>query len=416
MLNAALAVPHRSILGPLLIFVVTLCLVSAYSGLIPYSNSLSEVYKHTFPLPVNYAVMISVVYLVAYNVSLIPAGLLIDRIGVHWGVFISAIFLSGSLVLFSISSSLLPFLFSRVLMGIASSFTFLLAIMVAKLYFHRKYLNMLVGFAELVFSFSLAVSPFLTMQLSELLGWRQQTMMFAIFLSLLCLLYFMFKLHLCYPTYLVTKGHSKRSRQHAMVQLKFALSNRWFWYVLLMTGIFNTHFALYVQLYAPIYVQRLYHVSYVNSISLNDVAIMGYMLSCLSFGLVEKFYSTKKIFFFAALFSLFIYSSNLFFNEYLLDSFLLSCINYFLLGFLSAYALLTFRLYEELSGHHLNASISAGLNMFTLLPLCFAFIYNWLFYHDPLYERIFIWCAYAVTLLLVLPVLWQKQKPMFVAV
>ncbi|WP_298773136.1 MFS transporter [uncultured Shewanella sp.] len=415
MLNTALAVPHRSVLDALLIFSVSLCLVGVYSGLIPYSNSLSEVYKHTFPVAVTDAVMLSVVYLAAYSISLIPAGLLIDRMGVHWSVFISAVLLSASLVLFSVSSSLWTFLASRVLMGVASSFTFLLAIMVAKLYFHGKYLTMLVGFAELVFSFSLAASPFLTISMSELLGWRQQTIMFAIFLILLCLLYFMFKLHRCHPAYLIIKGHSKRSQQHAMIQLKFALSNRWFWYVLLITGIFNTHFALYVQLYAPTYVQVLYHVSFVDSISLNDIAIAGYMLSCLTLGVSEKFFSTKKTFFFAALLSLFIYSSNLFFNEYLLDSFVLSGINYFLLGFLSAYALLTFRLYEELSGHHLNASISAGLNMFTLLPLCYAFLYNWLFYQDPLYERIFIWGTYAVTVVLIFPVLWQKKKPMFVA-
>lgn len=415
MLNTGLAVPHRSVLDALLIFAVSLCLVGVYSGLIPYSNSLSEVYQHTFPLSVSDAVMLSVVYLAAYSISLIPAGLLIDRIGVHWSIFISAVLLSSSLVLFSVSSSLFTFLISRVLMGIASSFTFLLAIMVAKLYFHGRYLSMLVGFAELMFSFSLAVSPFLTLRVSTLLDWRQQTIMFAIFLMLLCLLYFIFRLHKCHPTYLISKGHSKRSQQHAMIQLKFAISNRWFWYVLFVTGLFNTHFALYVQVYAPTYIQHLYHINYIDSISLNDVAITGYMLSCLTLGLSNKYFSTKKLFFFAVLLSLLIYSSNLLFNEYLLSSFLLSGINYFLLGFLSAYALLTFRLYEELSGHHLNASISAGLNMFTLLPLCFAFIYNGLFYQDPLYERVFIWAAYAITLLLVSPILWQKEKPMFVA-
>ncbi|WP_299491420.1 MFS transporter [uncultured Shewanella sp.] len=415
MLNTTSVVLQRSVLDALLIFSVSLCLVAVYSGLIPYSNSLSEVYKHTFPLPVSDAVMISVVYLAAYSIALIPAGLLIDRIGIHWSIFISAVLLSASLVLFSVSSDLSTFLMSRVLMGVASSFTFLLAIMVAKLYFHGKYLSMLVGFAELIFSFSLAVSPFVTMRFSELLDWRQQTIMFAIFLILLCLLYFIFRLHKCHPAYLITKGNGKRSQQHALIQLKFAITNRWFWYVLLVTGLFNTHFALYVQIYAPSYIQVLYHVNYIDSISLNDIAITGYMLSCLTLGISNKYCSTKKLFFFAVLLSLFVYSSNLFLNDYLLNSFLLSGINYFLLGFLSAYALLTFRLYEELSGHHLNASISAGLNMFTLLPLCFAFIYNGLFYQDPLYERVFMWGAYAVTLLLVFPILWHKEKPMFVA-
>ncbi|MCL1127803.1 MFS transporter [Shewanella surugensis] len=415
MLNFGLVVPHRSVLDALLIFAVSLCLVGVYSGLIPYSTSLSEVYQHTFPLSVSDAVMLSVVYLAAYSISLIPAGLLIDRIGVHWSIFISTVLLSSSLVLFAVSSSVFLFLISRVLMGIASSFTFLLAIMVAKLYFHRKYLSMLVGFAELIFSFSLAASPFLTLHVSTLLDWRQQTIMFAIFLILLCLLYFIFRLHKCHPAYLISKRHSKRNQQHAMIQLKFALSNRWFWYVLFVTGIFYIHFSLHVLVYGPIYIQKLYHINYIDSISLNDVAITGYMLSCLTLGVSNSLFSTKKLFFFAVLLSFLVYSCNLFFNEYLLSSFLLSGINYFLLGFLSAYALLIFRLYEELSGHHLNAGISAGLNMFTLLPLCFTFVFNWFFYHDPLDERIFIWVVYAITLLLVSPILWQKEKPMFVA-
>jgi len=388
----------------LVIFAITLFLIAVSASLISYSNALAYIYEHHFPLSVHEASMLSTIYLTISFLFQIPSGLLIDRIGVHRSIFLTIIIFIIGFILFSCSQNLTMFVFSSAVMGVGSGITFVLVIYTAKMLFKTHLLTMLVGLGELFFSLALAISPYVLKVLYYIMPWRATSLILAAILLLLSLFYFFSRLYRCEiptPPHLVVHNASASNIK--------ALSSFRFWYISIVAGIFYTHFVLLTEMYGPTYIHLVYKLSYVQSVFVNDGAVFGYMIGCLLLGPSEKLIPIRALFFITALCAALTYSVVAFHQPLLHHHYALRYVIYSLLGFFSAYPMLAFRLYEVVSGRHLNATLGAAINVICgLLPLSFSGAYMLCLDTNYAYAGFFIFTFYCTATVLSLVILFMK--------
>lgn len=394
-------------LKPILIFIIALMLVTVYSGFISFPSIVKYVYGPSFPISIDQANILTSVYLATYLICQIPAGLIIDQIKAHYSIFLCAGLLLIGLIGFSLVHSFALFIIFRIIMGVAVSFSFLLTIYIAKAFFHTRYLTLLVAIAELIFSLSMAAAPYAVNFFSHFISWQSFSIVIIAVLLLICLGYIMFGLYNCQT--LPAAMINQKPTEPIMTRLVDTFSCGWFWYMTIAVGIFYIHFALYTETYAPTYIQRLYGASYAYSVFLNNIAIIGYMLGCLSLGFIAQWIEIRKLFFSAIIISTIAYCSlNVFGHRLLTENLFFRYLDYFILGYFASYTILIFSLYELTSRRVLNALMGSALNMFNLVPLLFVYVYNLSFNIGVQYERLFILSSYLLAMILFIPMLFKK--------
>lgn len=389
---------HESIprFKAVVIFIYALLLLFISGSLIIYPSTLKYIYPDSFPPLKDSVTMLVSLYIVLYYSLQIPAGLLIDRTSINVGIFLSLIFCCIGLLFFAASHSLAMFILARVISAIGSSFTYILAVLVARELFASKWFTTLVGLSELSFAFSIASSPYIFKGLSFSFSWPMASLFFALCIFILLMLFFIFKL----PKHIVIKDKSTFAEKNIFLHLKRIIGYV-FWYISIMAGIFYTHFTVFTEINAAAYLQKVYGVSYMDSVGLNNTALFGYMLGCLLLGTAERLLKPRLAFFSAALLSTLFYTIIAFYHPLLLGNSIIKPVLYFMLGFFSPFALLAFPLYQMLSGKALNATTNACISLVVFLtPLGLMNIYMALWHISFADTRYFMFACYAFTTIL----------------
>jgi MFS family permease len=111
-------------------------------------------------------------YYIGYVVMQIPAGIILDRIGVRTPVVVSICLCSLGVLLFAVASN--PFILSmaRLLMGVGSAFAFLSNVKVASLWFDPKRMPLFVGLTLAAGTLGAKVAGSPLVYLLQTLGWQ----------------------------------------------------------------------------------------------------------------------------------------------------------------------------------------------------------------------------------------------------
>lgn len=99
--------------------------------------------------PFTYSVMDSV-YSLAFVLFAVPIGILADRIGIRWTMSAAMAVLASATFLYSFANDLSLGLVSRLLMGGASSLSFVSVVVIIMMWFPRRWFAFLVGISQLV--------------------------------------------------------------------------------------------------------------------------------------------------------------------------------------------------------------------------------------------------------------------------
>ena len=119
-------------------------------------------------------------YYIGYVMMQIPAGIILDRIGVRIPVVASILMCSLGVLLFAIASNAMILSIARLLMGVGSAFAFLSNVKVASLWFDPKRMPLFIGltFAAGTLGAKVAGSPLV--YLLDAIGWQSALQVLAV--------------------------------------------------------------------------------------------------------------------------------------------------------------------------------------------------------------------------------------------
>ncbi len=111
-------------------------------------------------------------YYIGYTVMQIPVGLLIDRVGVRFPLFASAILCFIGCYIFAITDNLYVMSFGRLMTGLGSAFGFLSCVKVASVWFSPKKLGLIIGLSMMVGTMGATFGGAPLNEIADALGWR----------------------------------------------------------------------------------------------------------------------------------------------------------------------------------------------------------------------------------------------------
>ena len=119
-------------------------------------------------------------YYMGYVVMQVPAGIILDRIGVRLPVVASILMCSLGVLLFAIASNSLILSIARLLMGVGSAFAFLSNVKVASLWFDPKKMPLFVGLTLAAGTLGAKVAGSPLVYLLDALGWQSALELLAV--------------------------------------------------------------------------------------------------------------------------------------------------------------------------------------------------------------------------------------------
>lgn len=126
-------------------------------------------------------------YYIGYVVMQLPAGIILDRVGVRMPVLLSILMCSLGVLLFAVASSPLVLTIARFLMGFGSAFAFLTNVKVASLWFEPKHMPLFVGLTLAAGTLGAKVAGSPLVYLLSVLGWKSALQLLAFSGGLLAL-------------------------------------------------------------------------------------------------------------------------------------------------------------------------------------------------------------------------------------
>ena len=126
-------------------------------------------------------------YYIGYVVMQIPAGIILDRIGVRTPVVASILMCSIGVLLFAIASNATVLSIARLLMGIGSAFAFLSNVKVASLWFDPKKMPLFIGLTLAAGTLGAKVAGSPLVYLLDAMGWQSALELLAVSGGLLAL-------------------------------------------------------------------------------------------------------------------------------------------------------------------------------------------------------------------------------------
>lgn len=127
-------------------------------------------------------------YYVGYVLMQLPAGVLLDRIGVRRPVVLAIIMCSLGVLLFAIASSSTVLTIARLMMGIGSAFAFLSNVKVASIWFNSNKMPLYVGLTLAAGTLGAKVAGSPLVYLLNTIGWKSALQLLAVCGGLLSLI------------------------------------------------------------------------------------------------------------------------------------------------------------------------------------------------------------------------------------
>lgn len=241
-------------------------------------------------------------YYIGYTSMQIPAGLLIDRVGVRIPLSIATLMCVIGCYFFSVSDSVAVMSAGRLMMGVGSALGFLSCVKTASLWFSPQRLGLIIG---LTMTIGTMGGIFGAMPLSELVeytGWRNSVQGLGL-VGLLLVAYalFVIKDSQQSPYYSQADHSDKHWLLPILSALKEILTNKYTYVYGIYGGMMYVHLSGFADLWGPTYIAQTYNT---------DISVSAGAISMLYFGvavgaplsavLADYLKSYRTVFFIAA--------------------------------------------------------------------------------------------------------------------
>lgn len=321
-------------------------------GLLIFPETFAQVLEKSLAIDTTQVGLFSSAYLYTYVVMQIPAGLLFDKFSTRTILVSSALLLVFGCITLAYSPNFTCVIFSRMIMGLGASTSFVGAIYIGKNYFESRLFPLIVGLTEAMSGISsLAIGSFFAFS-QKFQNWRLTILEIALPLAILAFLGW---------RYIGDKPNlNGQDISCEKTSIKHIFSHKGLWLLGLFAGLIFAHFTVIENMWGIPYLKIHYHLHTESAVLENSMVVLGLIVGTISCGFLTRYFSEKKLLFYCvvAVFVLFIiiyyFPINLLFNSILL----------FVLGLTTGSIVLCFTIAEKIVPKHSQGIAAGFINMF----------------------------------------------------
>lgn len=233
-------------------------------------------------------------YYIGYVIMQIPAGVILDRIGVRIPVIVSILVCSLGVLLFAIASNSFVLSIARLLMGVGSAFAFLSNIKVASLWFDPKKLPLFIGLSLAAGTLGAKVAGSPLVYLLEALGWQSALELLAITGAALAILSWVIVKDVRVSDLQKRKESLKEEIQHIIASFSAILKEPLSW----ILGIYGLTMYLplsgFSDLWGAAYIEDVYGVSRAVAADMSWLIYFGIGISSPLWSFVHDYFKNYR--------------------------------------------------------------------------------------------------------------------------
>lgn len=233
-------------------------------------------------------------YYIGYVVMQIPAGVILDRIGVRLPVVVSVLMCSVGVLLFAIASISVVLSIARLLMGFGSAFAFLSNVKVASLWFDPKKMPLFIGLTLAAGTLGAKVAGSPLVYLLEALGWQSALELLAASGGLLALLSWFIVKDVQVSELQERKESLKEEMQHIMTSFSAILKEPLSWVI----GIYGLAMYLplsgFSDLWGAAYIEDTYKVSRAVAADMSWLIYLGIGISAPLWSFIHAYFESYR--------------------------------------------------------------------------------------------------------------------------
>jgi sugar phosphate permease len=232
--------------------------------------------------------LLSSAFSLSYISMQIPVGTLVDKYSVRLLVGFMALLCAACTVLFATTTTFHLAVFARFLIGITGAFAFVGALKIATLFFSPKHFGLLAGMTQALgmLGASAGIGPLSAVV--QAMGWRSTLLSLGGLIGLLSVLIF-----LLVKDKPMTSGVS--SPRHSILDgLVIVFKNPHTWVNVLIIGLLYAPTMVFGELWGPLYINRVYHLTSIEAASVVSVIFIGWAIGSPLFGWISDRIQRRK--------------------------------------------------------------------------------------------------------------------------
>ncbi len=244
--------------------------------------------------------LLSSAFSLSYISMQIPVGTLVDKYSVRMLVGFMALLCAVSTVLFASTDTFQWAVLARFLIGITGAFAFVGALKIATLFFSPRHFGFLAGMTQALgmLGASAGVGPLSAV--IEGMGWRHTLMGLGGLIAILAAMIF-----ILVKDKPASDAGIERDSHSIWEGLMTVFKSRHTWINVVIVGLLYAPTMVFGELWGPLYINRVYHVSAVEAASVISVVFIGWAIGSPLFGWIsDRIQRRKPIVFASAAFSL----------------------------------------------------------------------------------------------------------------
>ena len=232
--------------------------------------------------------LLSSAFSLSYISMQIPVGTLVDKYSVRWLVGFMALLCACSTFLFATTHTFHLAVLARFLIGITGAFAFVGALKIATMFFSSKHFGFLAGMTQALgmLGASAGVGPLSAIVAS--MGWRDTLMSLGGLIAVLALLIFVLVKD-------KPANASIKEPHHSIWNgLVVVFKNPHTWINVLIIGLLYAPTMVFGELWGPLYINRVYHITPVQAASVVSVIFIGWAIGGPFFGWISDRIQRRK--------------------------------------------------------------------------------------------------------------------------
>jgi MFS family permease len=256
-----------------------------------FVGSLAQQLIYDLHLNIEQFTFMSSAYYFAFSLMQLPVGILTDKFGVKKTLFFAILICTLATFLFAHSHNIHTALFSRILMGLGSSFAFVCLLVITSNWFPQRLFAFFIGASQLIGTIGpiLAGGPLIST--NSHIGWRVALRAIATFGIILA------TLTLCF-----VKDKPSKNRQTLLFlsktepvinKLKYLFKTKQAWMVAIYSSCSYVSIAVMAAVWGTDYLQTL-GFAQSTAASMISIAWLSYAIGCPAFGFLSDLSQRRK--------------------------------------------------------------------------------------------------------------------------
>ncbi len=292
-------------------------------------------------------------FLYVWILMQIPAGIMFDRFDSRKLIFISTFIIALACAIQGLTHNFALGIFSRVLMGAASSFSLIGAIYLGRAWFSVTTLPIIIGITQGLSGVTEIGFPVLFANIAREVQWREVILLLGMIVLTLAFLALF---------YVRDKPVEIRLKQRHSIPLKLAIvfGNKYLWGLGIYIGFAVAYFVSMADMWGIVWLRRQFSLTTVDAVYMNSVVIFGFMIGSPLIGWVSRFLPRRILIMICMLLE-YVFLTWMNYAAHDVEA---HCIILFLLGFFTGAIVLAFDMAKEIiSEQHYGLAVGF-LNMF----------------------------------------------------